>query len=58
MPEQTTGLRRMCSDAWWGQLETARTEWQTILQRCAFPAEPMLANWAAIYAMLGVGPQR
>ncbi len=40
------GLRGLCNDAWWGRLETARTEWQTILQRCAFPAEPMPATYA------------
>ena len=40
------GLRGLCDDAWWGRLETARTEWQTILQRCAFPAEPMPSTYA------------
>ena len=40
------GLRGLCRDAWWRQLETARTEWQTILQRCAFPAEPMTTTYA------------
>ena len=40
------GLRGLCRDAWWQQLETARNDWQSNVQNCAFPAEPMPATYA------------
>lgn len=40
------GLKGLCSNAWWNLLEAARTEWQNVVRRCAFPAEPLPSTYA------------
>lgn len=40
------GLKGLCREVWWRRLEAARTEWQSVVRRCAFPTQPLLATYA------------
>ena len=40
------GLKGLCRANWWNRLEVARSEWQRVVDQCAFPGKPLSATYA------------